>query len=162
MDQIAIVVLNWNQPELTKKTIDSLQKISHQQFDYHLYLLDNGSVDNSSIQFQKLYSDNKQITLLRTSGNLGFVGGNNFVLNLAQKKKYDYYLLINNDVQVKYDFLSKLHSYLKNNNKISLVGPKIYFAPGYEYKKEEFGWGGVYFYKDGVSISERTFEKETE
>jgi hypothetical protein len=32
----------------------------------------------------------------------------------------------------------------------------------YEYKKEEYSWGGVYCYRDGNNISERTFDKETE
>ena len=30
------------------------------------------------------------------------------------------------------------------------------------YKKEEFSWGGVYFYKSDKRITELTFEKETD
>jgi len=136
MDQIAIIILNWNQPKITKLTIDSLQKISHRGFNYHIYLLDNGSTDNSYSQFQELYLNKKQFTLLRTHDNLGFVGGNNYVLKIAKIKKYNHYLLINNDVEVKSDFLDILHSYLKKNPSVSLVGPKIYFAKNYEYRKE--------------------------
>jgi hypothetical protein len=32
----------------------------------------------------------------------------------------------------------------------------------YVYKREEYNWGGTYFYKDGKYITERTFAKETE
>lgn len=32
----------------------------------------------------------------------------------------------------------------------------------YTYRKEEYNWGGVYFYKDGRNITEGTFLKETE
>ena len=32
----------------------------------------------------------------------------------------------------------------------------------YSYKKEEYSWGGVYFYKNERNISESTFRKETE
>lgn len=32
----------------------------------------------------------------------------------------------------------------------------------YVYKMEEYNWGGIYFYKDGKNITERTFAKETE
>jgi len=32
----------------------------------------------------------------------------------------------------------------------------------YVYKKEEYSWGGVYFYKDGKNITESTYNKETE
>lgn len=32
----------------------------------------------------------------------------------------------------------------------------------YIYKKEEYDWGGVFFYKNGVAITENTFNSETE
>ncbi len=32
----------------------------------------------------------------------------------------------------------------------------------YIYKKEEYDWGGVFFYKNGVAITENTFKSETE
>lgn len=32
----------------------------------------------------------------------------------------------------------------------------------YVYRKEEYNWGGVYYYRDGRNITERTYEKETE
>ncbi|MCW3083723.1 MAG: hypothetical protein JWP12_1089 [Bacteroidetes bacterium] len=32
----------------------------------------------------------------------------------------------------------------------------------YVYKKEEYNWGGVYFYKNGKNITESTYNKETE
>ncbi len=32
----------------------------------------------------------------------------------------------------------------------------------YIYKKEEYSWGGIFFYKEGTCITERTFAKETE
>lgn len=31
----------------------------------------------------------------------------------------------------------------------------------YEYKKEEYTWGGLYYYKDGKNITEGTYEKDT-
>jgi GT2 family glycosyltransferase len=153
MDKIAIGILNWNQPELTITTITSLQKIIHPGFEYHIFLLDNGSNDNSFDQFTQLYSHNKSITLLKTKQNLGFVGGNNYILETAKKQHFDYYLLINNDVEVKSNFLSILHKYLKQNSNISLVGPKIYFAPGFEFKKNLYqpsDLGKVIWFAGGV------------
>lgn len=32
----------------------------------------------------------------------------------------------------------------------------------FEYKREEYSWGGTYYYKDGKNITEGTFEMETE
>jgi hypothetical protein len=49
----------------------------------------------------------------------------------------------------------------KDRLKITLVTVKI-DGVAYEYKKEEYAWGGVYYYRDGKNITEPTFEKETE
>ncbi len=50
----------------------------------------------------------------------------------------------------------------QDRKKVTIVDVTIVGGDTYEYKKEEYGWGGVYYYRDGVNISERTFEKETE
>jgi len=49
----------------------------------------------------------------------------------------------------------------KDRLKITLVTVKINDQV-FEYKKEEYAWGGVYYYRDGKNITEPTFEKETE
>jgi hypothetical protein len=49
----------------------------------------------------------------------------------------------------------------KDRLKITLVTVSINGTP-IEYKKEEYAWGGVYYYRDGKNITELTFEKETE
>lgn len=49
----------------------------------------------------------------------------------------------------------------KDRLKITIIIITIDNVP-YEYKKEEYTWGGVYFYKNGKNITENTFEKETE
>ncbi len=49
----------------------------------------------------------------------------------------------------------------KDRLKITLIIVKINEVD-YEYKKEEYAWGGVYFYKDGKNITQNTFDKDTE
>lgn len=49
----------------------------------------------------------------------------------------------------------------EDRRKITIVTVNI-DGTDYVYKKEEYTWGGLYFYKDGKNITERTFEKETE
>lgn len=133
MPNIAIIILNWKQPLLTINTITSIKKITHPNFNYHLFLVDNGSKDNSTTLFRQKYSQDKNITLISTTKNLGFAGGNNIAIKKALRQNFKYILLINNDVIVEANFLSRLITVLKNDNTIGLVVPKIYFAPGYEY-----------------------------
>jgi len=134
---VAIVILNWNQPDLTIETISSFLKINPVKFFYHIYLVDNGSTDNSFQKFLKLYKNNQTITLLRTKLNLGYAGGNNFGIKKALFKKHDYVLIANNDIVVSPDFLEKLIDVSQNNPK-SILFPKIYFAPGYEYHHDRY------------------------
>lgn len=134
---IAIVILNWNQPDLTIETISSILKIKASIFSYHIYLVDNASSDNSYQKIQTLYKNNSQITLLKTKSNLGYSGGNNYGIKKALLKKYDYILVANNDITVSVDFLEKL-LIVSQKNPDSILFPKIYFAPGYEYHHDRY------------------------
>lgn len=130
MTRVAIIILNWNKPDLTVKTVNSVLTINHPNFDYQLFLVDNGSSDNSLSIFQKEFGANQRIKIIGHHTNLGFVGGNNAAIKHVLKIDFQQILLLNNDVLVDPDFLVNL---VKNTSKYSLLGPKIYFAPGYEY-----------------------------
>lgn len=135
MKKVAIVVLNWNQPKLTIDTVESLLKIKHSSFEYQILLVDNGSKDDSLQQLQNLYSTNSLITIFETNQNLGYVGGNNFGIVFALKNNFDSVLLLNNDVIVDSNFLEEL---VKKSDKYDLLGPKIYFAKGFEFHKDRY------------------------
>lgn len=135
--KIALIILNWKQPELTFDTISSIFKCQSQGFDYHIFLVDNGSPDDSLIQFKDKYGKNKKVTILETKQNLGYAGGNNYGLKVAVKKRFDYYLVANNDILVAPDFLQKLFNESQKYPN-AILTPKIYFAPGYEYHKDRY------------------------
>ena len=134
MTKIAIIVLNWKQPKLTVETITSLLKINHSSFSYEIVLIDNGSPDNSLEIFNKKYKKNKLIKIINTKANLGYVG-NNFGINYALDNNFDFIVLLNNDVLVDPNFLEEL---LKESNHYDILGPKIYFAPGFEFHKNRY------------------------
>jgi len=136
-NRVAIVILNWNQAKLTIKTISSFLKITPGKYSYNIYLVDNASTDNSYQEFKKLYQNNSKITLLKTKTNLGYAGGNNFAIKKALNKKFDYILIANNDILVSPDFLDKLLVSAQKNPE-SILYPKIYFAPGFEYHHERY------------------------
>jgi len=133
MTKIALVVLNWNQPKLTIDTITSILKIKSLNFNYKIYLIDNNSTDNSYNIFKKEYRKNSKIEIIQTDSNLGYVG-NNVGIKKAIKDNFDYVLLINNDVIVDPNFLNELLAGAKLG--YDLVGPKIYFASGFEYHSD--------------------------
>ena len=175
MTKIAIIVLNWKQPKLTVETIDSLLKINHPSFSYEIVLVDNGSSDNSLEIFNKKYQKNKLIKILNTKANLGYVG-NNFGISYALDNNFDFIVLLNNDVIVDPNFLEEL---LKESSNYDILGPKIYFASGFEfhknrYQKKDLGkviwsmggqidWNNIYGSNIGIDkVDHGQFEKINE
>lgn len=138
MEKIGIIVLNYKQYKLTEDTIESILKITHKNFDYHIYIIDNNSPDDSYSKLQKKYSSSPLITIKKNSENSGYSGGNNFGIKLALKDKVNYSLIINNDVLVDKNFLQVLYDTSKRYKDNCLIGPKIYFAPGYEFHKNRY------------------------
>jgi len=138
MLKIAVVILNWEKPDITIDTVNSFLKITHKGFTYKIFIVDNGSTDNSVKRFQNLYGKEKAVELLKSSTNLGYVEGNNFGVNHVLQKSFDYLLLANNDILVDKNFLSQLVTTGQKDKKVGILGPKIYFVAGYEYHKDRY------------------------
>ncbi|MEK7527674.1 MAG: glycosyltransferase family 2 protein [Patescibacteria group bacterium] len=135
--KVAVIILNWKQPRLTLDTVNSFLKINHSGFDYQIILIDNGSPDNSFKIFQKNFDKHPLVTLLQTGSNLGYVGGNNFGIKYGLKKKFDHFLIVNNDVLVDLQFLNILIKEIAKHPQ-SILAPKIYFAPGFEFHRDRY------------------------
>ncbi|MFZ4401932.1 MAG: glycosyltransferase family 2 protein [Bacteroidales bacterium] len=120
---ICIIILNWNGYEVSRECLLSLQKISFP--NYTVILVDNGSTDNS---VETLSKDFDKVDYLCLDKNYGFSGGNNKGINYALNKyNPDYFLLLNNDTEVKSDFLDQLILPFHENDNIFATVPKIYF-----------------------------------
>ena len=89
--------------------------------------------------YEKL-NPNKRMILIKNKDNYGFAGGNNvgikFALDVLNPK---YVLLLNNDTVVDKDFLIEMVKVAENDEKIGIVGSKIYY---YDYKgRDNMIWG---------------------
>lgn len=71
---------------------------------------------------------NKDLIIIKNDENAGFAEGNNIGIRYALKTlKSEYVLLLNNDTIVDKNFLDELIKVGESNNKIGIVGSKIYF-----------------------------------
>lgn len=137
LDNVAIIILNWNQYKDTKECIDSLKKVDFPNFD--IYIVDNGSKDGS---IDRLKQEYKNVDFAVNPMNLGFAQACNVGIQLAKEKKdYEYYLLLNNDTTVEPDFLSILVDEAKKKNNCLVASPKIMF---YSNPKKIWFLGGFY------------------
>lgn len=120
--QVAVIILNWNGGEDTFECLTSLNRET--DANKKIYLVDNASIDNSAFEIKKTFPDTN---LIKNSENLGFAAGNNIGIRAALSDGSDYILLLNNDTVVKPNFLSELIRTAESDEKIGIVGPKIYF-----------------------------------
>lgn len=111
---IAVVILNYNSFENTKKCIQSFKKNENQKIKFHFIIVDNASNNNNEITrdlkndgFNIVY-DNYKYSNRNKSGdycillnkNLGYSYGNNIGLKLARAMKYKYAIVANPDTEV--------------------------------------------------------------
>jgi len=120
--KVAVVLLNWNQEELTAACLRSLHEVDYA--DLQVILVDNGSRPGS---LDGIEAEFPQVTLIRHERNLGFTGGNNAGLRRALADGADYMMLLNNDTEVAPDMLRHLVDFAESDPAIGVVGPLIYY-----------------------------------
>lgn len=71
---------------------------------------------------------NRRLVLIRNENNYGFAQGNNIGIEYAIKTlDPEYLMLLNNDTVVTPDFLTELVRYGETDERIGVLGPKMYF-----------------------------------
>lgn len=117
LPKVSIIIVNFNQKELTLNCLISLKKMTYSS--YEIILVDNHSSDGSVQEIKKKFS---RIKLIQNGDNLGFTGGNNIGVNKALG---EYILLLNNDTIVSPNFLEPLVEDLESNNRLGIIQSKI-------------------------------------
>ena len=119
---VQIIVLNWNQKQLSLDCIDSLKKTSYKK--KQIIFIDNASSDGS-VDF--IRNEHPDIEIIQAPKNLGYAGGNNFGFR-SIKNQADYTIFINNDTYVDPDFIDPLILELENNSNVVQTAPLIFYA----------------------------------
>ena len=119
---VQIIVLNWNQKQLSSDCIDSLKKTSYKK--KQIIFIDNASSDGS-VDFIK--NEHPDIEIIQAPKNLGYAGGNNFGFR-SIKNQAVYTIFINNDTYVDPDFIGPLILELENNSNVVQTAPLIFYA----------------------------------
>jgi GT2 family glycosyltransferase len=121
---VSVVTIHYNHSDVTLQMLASLREVTYPNVE--IIVVDNKSTDEDP----GILSDSfPEITLIRSSENLGFAGGNNLGI---RKAKGRYILLLNNDTEVDPGFLEPLVEKLESDPGIGAVSPKIHFyhTPG--------------------------------
>ena len=167
MKKVFVVILHYKGKQLTRQCLLSLQKTKIGDFSFEVIVVDNHSPEPIG-EFRKEF---EKVIFLKNSQNLGFAEGNNVGIRKALQDGADYVFVVNNDTILDKNILIQLISAIGGSaaggkvaslndkqslllrNKTAILGPKIYFAPGYEYHKERYEKnerGKVFWYAGGL------------
>jgi GT2 family glycosyltransferase len=151
MKKIYIVSINYKKHKNTINLLESLKKITKENYFLSTVVIDNFPEDQIKVK-ESEYKD-INLKVIYNKKNLGFSGGCNTGIKYALENEANYVLLLNNDTLVKEDFLLKLFEFAEKTQDAGLIVPKIYFAKGYEFHKDKYkkdDLGKVFWYAGGI------------
>ena len=122
LGKIAVIVLNWNNAPDTLECLESIYQSA--DLNYSIYVVDNGSKDNSLSVLQKTYPDANYLPLDK---NYGFVGGNNIAFRRAIADGAEYLFLLNSDATINKETLSILRKSAERFPNACALGPRVYY-----------------------------------
>lgn len=117
-DKCSIVIVSYNNAELTRQCIQSI--IARTTYpNYEVVVVDNASSDGTSDMLHELQHQHPTLKLIINSTNRGFSAANNQGISRADGV---YIVLLNNDTVVTNDWLEAMLRHLQNRE-IGMVGP---------------------------------------
>lgn len=116
MDQLAVVIVNWNRHAETARCISEL--LGWRQ-PPEIWVVDNGSEDGSA---ERLAREFPTARLIASPVNRGYGGGNNLALAAIER---DYALLLNNDAGIEEASVRALCAALEATPELAAVGPVV-------------------------------------
>jgi len=117
---IDIIVIAWNELEVTKACIRSI--LANTWTPYNLIMIDNGS-DTSDIidYFKAVEKECEHSIVVRLDENLGAAGGKDWAYQNVSRSEY--FFLIDNDMLVSQGWLQRLYEDLRLNPEAAAVSP---------------------------------------
>lgn len=124
---IAIVILHYNNFELTQNYITELKKQNWVGIERHIIVVDNNSSDGSGLRLNEYYKSSSEVDIIISKKNEGFARGNNLGIKKAVNDYCsDIIIISNNDIEIPdTEFMQKAIQVYKRTN-FDVMGPDIY------------------------------------
>ena len=138
---VAIVILNWNGQKMLEEFLPFIFLSTYD--NYKVVVADNASTDNSIRFIEDFYP---QVEIVLNNINKGFAKGYNDVLASVTA---DYYVLLNNDVEVEQGWIEPVIELMQTDNNIAACQPKMLSYINrklFEYAGACGGWIDAYGY----------------
>jgi N-acetylglucosaminyl-diphospho-decaprenol L-rhamnosyltransferase len=126
--RVCVVILNWNQPELTSRCLDHV--LAQEGVSLEPLVIDNGSTKENVHRLEQLVAGRCRILALPT--NHGFAGGMNAGIRYASREGHEYVWLLNSDAFPEPDCLARLIEPFEDSPRLALVTPRLHDVDGKE------------------------------
>ncbi|MEP0132193.1 MAG: glycosyltransferase family 2 protein [Eudoraea sp.] len=122
---LAIIIINYNSSEFSKKCIQSVLENTTGTISCEIIVVDNASKNEDYEVLKNYISElkNTNISLYRSRINTGFGGGN---MHGVQYANATYYLFLNNDTLLIKDPIKICFDFMEKTEDAALCGPQIF------------------------------------
>ncbi len=126
MEDIGIIILNYNSSDHTVRCVNSIIQQSKSPLIYKIVVVDNNSQPE---EFKKLdqIKGNDSVLIFRSRINAGFGAGNMLGINFCSAR---YYFFLNNDTLLKNDNLKILFDFMEKHPEAGISSGQMYDAEG--------------------------------
>jgi len=121
MTEISIGIVTYNNEETIERTLDALFRFWPENLSCHIYIIDNGSTDQT---LEKLLHYQDRVTVIRSEkGNIGFGAAHNRILDQLDSEMH---LIMNPDIYfVDQQSIPILYRYLADHLDVGMAIPRI-------------------------------------
>jgi len=133
--KVAIVILAWNGKKYLAQFLPALIKYSPASLS-SIIVADNASTDDT-VEFVK--QNFPEVQIIQNSSNTGFAGGYNEAL---KKVNAEYYVLLNQDVEVTFNWIEEVIAEMEKSPVIAAAQPKLRAFNNREYFEYAGASGG--------------------
>lgn len=116
---LSIIIVNYNSASKTLRLLESIFKADMEGVNYEVIVVDNNSKENIASTLKQKYPE---IIFISSLKNRGMGGGNNMGISRA---KGEFSLILNPDTLVEKDTIKIMLNFIKQNEKIAVLGPKL-------------------------------------
>lgn len=149
MKKVAVIILTWNSRSYLPALLASVFQQTYSADFFDVIVVDNASHDGTVPWIKEHYP---QVKLLVNDKNLGYAGGNNVGIKYAWQAGYEYFVILNHDMEVADNWLAELVQLADKNLFAGIVQSKILFmqekfrvnSAGNPLHPLAFSWSGGY------------------
>lgn len=135
MKKVAVIILNYNSWRETLNEITICVNVLNMNYK-DIIVVDNASPNDSALNLKK-ESGEKGFIFLQSKENKGYSSGNNIGLRYAYDNKYEYALILNNDILFDDKMLvEKMLDIFSKNNHIAVVNTDVFSPDGHMFNRD--------------------------